>query len=364
MRTGNNAKFVGYLADTPQAKEIAIRRGRWTREWLANPKIRTVFLEALKEAGGEQRQPTENWAACETSVTILRTQFSSRVLGFNRSDLYRIVPSEQVAGKDDFIFAWTQRRNELLLHWKEEPELKDFWEDKALFDKANKRSYQAVDDLSDKQFCELCQELLAWEERENEKRRRAHPRVPGLSRAVLGLRSSEVYEEPEDAPRIAAIYNGLSGRGLWVPFRKGDPQGNRWVDNEPLYIDWSRSSVDWLSTASEARWQGHSYFLTSGVTWTAVANHVAMKARFQEPCIFDADSMRLTPFSDVLDPLAFLALLNSDVVSFFKMKFVRHTQKWEIGDLRALPVVIPNADQADRLIDLAQHAIAAKRVSF
>ena len=46
------------------------------------------------------------------------------------------------------------------------------------------------------------------------------------------------------------------------------------------------------------------------------------------------------------------------------MKFVRHTQKWEIGDLRALPVVIPNADQADRLIDLAQHAIAAKRVSF
>ena len=74
--------------------------------------------------------------------------------------------------------------------------------------------------------------------------------------------------------------------------------------------------------------------------------------------------MRLTPFPDVLDPLVFLALLNSDVVSFFKMKFIKHTQKWEIGDLRALPIVIPTKAQSKRLRQLAEHAIAAKRLSF
>jgi Eco57I restriction-modification methylase len=364
MRTGNNARFIGYLAGTPQARVIQIRRERWTRAWTANPKVQTIFLDLLKEAGGDPHSPTENSTAWEVATTALRTHFSAKELGFSRTDLYRIAPTEQVASTEDFIFAWKQRKSELLMHWNEEPELKEFWEEKALFEKRDKRNYQQLDRLSDEQFCELCQDLLRWRERENERRRKARPRRPLLARVVLGLKPSEAYEDPEDAPRIATIYNGLSGRGLWLPFRKGDPEGNRWVDNEPLYIDWSRISVDCLSTVSEARWQGHSYFLTSGVTWTAVANHVAMKARFQEPCVFDADSMRLTPFPEVLDPLAFLALLNSDIVSFFKMKFVRHTQKWEIGDLRALPIVIPSSGQADRLTELAQYAIAAKRSSF
>ena len=89
-----------------------------------------------------------------------------------------------------------------------------------------------------------------------------------------------------------------------------------------------------------------------------------MKARFQEPCIFDASSMRLTPLPEVFDPLVFLALLNSNVVSFFKMKFLRHTQTWEIGDLRTIPLVIPTANQRSRLRELAERAIVSKRLTF
>jgi hypothetical protein len=36
-------------------------------------------------------------------------------------------------------------------------------------------------------------------------------------------------------------------------------------------------------------------FLTAGVTWSLHANHVAVKARFQQPCVFDASGSRLTP---------------------------------------------------------------------
>lgn len=105
-------------------------------------------------------------------------------------------------------------------------------------------------------------------------------------------------------------------------------------------------------------------YLTSGVTWTAVANHVPMKARIQDPSIFDADSMRLTPVESVAAATAFLALLNSDIVSFLKMKFLKHTQKWEIGDLRQLPFVIPTPAQAKRLERLAELAMQAKRHAF
>src|ERR1700720_964558 len=176
MRTGNNAKFVGYLEGTPQAKDIEIARQRWTREWVANPKVGPIFVELLKQAGGDPRFPLKNSAAWETSVADLRTQIPTRELGFNRTDLYRIVPIEQVAAEDDFNFAWKERKKELVVHWKKESQLKEFWEGSALFaERENKTKYEALDGLSDRQFCELCQELVAWWERENEKRRRARP---------------------------------------------------------------------------------------------------------------------------------------------------------------------------------------------
>ncbi len=74
--------------------------------------------------------------------------------------------------------------------------------------------------------------------------------------------------------------------------------------------------------------------------------------------------MRLTPKASVIEPLAFLALLNSDLVSFFKMKFVKHTQKWEIGDLRQLPLVMPTRGQEKRLKELAERAMETKRLAF
>jgi len=362
MRTGNNAKFIGYLEATPQAREILRKRELWSREWFRNRRIKGEFVQAVTDAGGNPKYPTINGPAWEAAVGVLRNKFSARELGFSRNDLYRLVSPEQVGTQEDFEHTWRKRKEELLTHWRDEPELADFWSDTLLGPEEASKYRQGS--VSDEQFCELCEALIRWWERENEKRRRTRPRRSGISRSVLGLKSSEHYSDPKDAPRIATIYNGLSGKGLWVPFRKSDPEGSRWLDNDPLYIDWSDSSVEWLSHASEARWQGHSYFLTHGVAWTALANHTSMKARFQEPCIFDASSMRLTPLPDVFDPLAFLALLNSNVVSYFKMKFIRHTQTWEIGDLRTIPIVIPSKGQSYRLRELTETAMTAKRLSF
>jgi hypothetical protein len=74
--------------------------------------------------------------------------------------------------------------------------------------------------------------------------------------------------------------------------------------------------------------------------------------------------MRLTPRAGVIEPLAFLALLNSDLVSFIKMKFIKHTQKWEIGDLRQLPLVMPTKAQEKQLKEVAERARDAMRLFF
>jgi hypothetical protein len=362
MRTANNARFLGYLENTPPAQEILRRREVWTSAWLAHPKIGPVFQAALLAAGGDTAKPTANSAAWESTVEALRKQFGDGPLGFGKTDLYRVVPAALVATPDDFQFAWTQRKAALLARWQKAPEFKEFWSGTLTGDEFSpavlaKLRKAKVEDVSDAQFCRLCPALNGWINASPADERPAR-------REALGLRSSEFYDEADDCARIATIYNGLGGKGQFVPFRKGDPDGNRWIDNTPLYVDWSRAAVDWLSSSPKARWQGHSFFLTAGVTWTAVANHVAVKSRYQEPCIFDADSMRLTPRASVLRPEAFLAIFNSDLFSYFKMKFLKHTQKWEIGDMRQIPVIMPTTAQSKRLRELAERAMEAKRCEF
>jgi hypothetical protein len=141
-----------------------------------------------------------------------------------------------------------------------------------------------------------------------------------------------------------------------VAFRKGDPKGSRWLDDDPLFILWREAEVDFLFEMSGKGVgmpyirNSHLYF-TEGVTWTRVANHVRMKARIQPKCVFDLDSVRLTPIAGGFTPRTLLSLFNSDIFSFLKMKFFQHTAKWEIGNIRQIPLVIPTPAQSKRLDD-------------
>lgn len=362
MRTANNARFLGYLQGTPQAAELTAKRDVWTRRWLADAPVKERFLELLKQHGGNPTCPLSNPAAWEACVEPLCETFDNARLGFNRTGLYRIVPAALVVKEDDFAFAWQRRKQELWDLWRKAPELLDFWAETADLLTGSRSVNPKAKTVTDAAFCAVCQEALRWLSARK-------PKV-GNPRALLGLRSSEEYADAADAPRVAAIYNGFSGRGIFAPFRKGDPEGNRWLDNEPLYIDWSRETALWFFENSGKRSPNmpvirnpHLYF-TPGVTWSAVANHVALKARWQAPCVFDADSMRLTPVGKTIHAHAFLAVFNSDIFSFLKMKFIKHTQKWEIGDLRQMPLVMPNRQQERQLKTLAELCLEAKRLAL
>lgn len=47
-----------------------------------------------------------------------------------------------------------------------------------------------------------------------------------------------------------------------------------------------------------------------------------------------------------------------------RLPAAQHTQKWEIGDLRQIPLVMPTKAQAERLEKLAEQATEAKRLTF
>ncbi|HUY33853.1 MAG TPA: Eco57I restriction-modification methylase domain-containing protein [Pirellulales bacterium] len=373
LATANNARFLGYLEGTPQARDIERLRNRWTQAWLGNPRIRDEFLKMLAENGGDPKRPTQNTAAWEACVEPLKGKFGAkRDLGIRKTDLYHVFPLELLASERDYTFAWKQRKAELLHLWQREPALDDFWSEAELIHAGKgRRVLRRAKDVPDELFCDLCQELLSWWEQENERRKTKRPRRPTIPRHVLGLRSSESYRDVEDAPRVATVYNGLSGRAQWVPFRKGDPEGHRWLDDDPLHIQWTELNVDWLFTNS-GRHEAHMpvmrnphLYLTEGICWTRGANHVAVKTRLQPKCVFDANGLRLTPINDkVISPAGFLAVLNSAVFSFFLKKFVDHTWMVQISDIRMMPFVVPSRAEARILDDLAERAMETMRLRF
>jgi len=363
MRTANNARFLAYLEGTPQARALEEKAVEWSSAWLGKPAIAPVFRQLVSDAGGDPNNPTRERAAWESAVHRLREQFSAEQLGFGRTALFRIAPRNLIAANADYCFAFDRRKSELLRHWQNRAELDAFWQEPMEVDGRPHLHgpFQRATEISDADFCDLCQHVQVWIVRENASR----PQHLRISKAeVVGLRSSENYDDPGEGPRIATIYNGLSGRGQFVAFRKGDPEGSRWIDNEPLYCDWTTAAVDWLSSNPLARWQGHKFFLKAGVTWSLHANHVPAKCRYQEPCVFDASSSRLTSILPDLSARAFVAIANSDVFSFFLKKFVKHNQDIEINDMRMMPIVIPTRDQHEQLRELAELCMEAKRAEF
>lgn len=359
LATGNNQRFLAYRAGTPQAEEIVAKRDPWSAQWLSDPEIGPKFRQALQEQGGSIDEPTTNSAAWEAAVESLRAGPVSSKLRLQTTDLYRVAQQELIASPQDLRYTWECRKAELLARWQTTAPLRAFWK-QGIIDYGNTQlldRLQNADDLSDQEFCVLCRGLSAWVSVQKKDR--------SLLKEAIGLHPGETYSDPDDAPRVATIYNGLRGLSRWIPFRKGDPEGNRWAENEPLYIDWSAESVRHLSTSRQARWQGGKYFLRAGVNWTRGANHVPIKAKLLEPGITDVNAMKLAPVKEDLTPTHFLlGLMNSDVFSYFLKKFVAHTWMAQISDLRMMPVIVAPDVVQGRLSELVGLAVQAKHLSF
>jgi hypothetical protein len=95
-----------------------------------------------------------------------------------------------------------------------------------------------------------------------------------------------------------------------------------------------------------------------------LGNHVALKSKIQNPCVFDAGASRLTPIISSLSSESLLAIFNSDVFSFYLKKFLKNTAAFEISDVRMMPLMMPTRGQEKRLKELAEQAMEAKRLTF
>ncbi|MEM3761069.1 MAG: Eco57I restriction-modification methylase domain-containing protein, partial [Candidatus Bathyarchaeia archaeon] len=158
--------------------------------------------------------------------------------------------------------------------------------------------------------------------------------------------------------------NGIKGEKTFVPYDKGDKEGNRWYAPTPYYIDWSRENVKILQSDPKARWQGYQFYFREGFCWSDI-HTLNIKCRIKPPGIHDVKSMSLFSLDNIRYPeYYFVCILNSTFLSNYVFAFVKNTQTFQINDARLVPIIIPTSDQLKQFGNIFTRAYNIQKQKF
>jgi hypothetical protein len=165
--------------------------------------------------------------------------------------------------------------------------------------------------------------------------------------------------------------NGIKGEKTFVPYDKGDKEGNRWYLDTPYYIDWSRENVNFLVKNSGKSGKGmpvvrnKEYYFREGFCWSDV-HTIYLKSRIKRKSIHVVKSMSLFLYigENILNIKYVIALINSKFISEFQEDFLNNTSSFQINDARKLPIIIPTREQLDYVNSIVDKAIEIKKKQF
>ena len=161
--------------------------------------------------------------------------------------------------------------------------------------------------------------------------------------------------------------NGIdTSKNYYVPYDKGDKDGNRWYLETPFAIAWSKENVQFLKTNSGKKGEGMpvvrnpQFYFREGLCWSDI-NTTFLKCRKKEKSIHDVKSMSIFGVSDLVEEDYIITLINSTFISYYVDNFVNNTQTFQINDARQLPIVIPQKEENEQAIKFVTKAIRIKK---
>jgi hypothetical protein len=159
---------------------------------------------------------------------------------------------------------------------------------------------------------------------------------------------------------------GISGKACFVPYDKGDKDGNSWYLPSPFVIEWSRSAVAELKTSSAARFQNPQFYFKPGVCWILTLNEQSeyFKARLRDAGVFDVNAMSMFITNNLISEKYLVCLLNSYTIFLYKRNFINSTSAFQINDARQLPIVIPTSTQLAKFESLFDRAVEVKKAQY
>ena len=163
--------------------------------------------------------------------------------------------------------------------------------------------------------------------------------------------------------------NGIdTSKNYYVPYDKGDKDGNRWYLETPFAIAWSKENVQFLKTNSGKKGEGMpvvrnpQFYFKEGFCWIDV-NSTYLKARIKANGVFDVLSMSLFTMTELPD-WYYVKCRNSEFISLYVDNFINNTSHFQINDARQLPIIIPSPRELEIFREISEVSIAAKKAIF
>lgn len=154
--------------------------------------------------------------------------------------------------------------------------------------------------------------------------------------------------------------NGIdTSKNYYVPYDKGDKDGNRWYLETPFAIAWSKENVQFLKTDPKARYQGYTFFFREGFCWNNVLT-TYLRCKKKEKTVQSTESMSFFSCSENIPEYFFMCLLNSKLVAQYVDNFVNSTSHCTTGDAKLIPVIIPTSYELEKFKQIFYKAFKMK----
>ena len=159
--------------------------------------------------------------------------------------------------------------------------------------------------------------------------------------------------------------NGIDkSKNYYVPYDKGDKEGNRWYLETPFAIAWHKENVGFLKTDPRARYQGYLFYFREGFCWSLIngtRSENDLKFRISSIGVNDVGGMTLSSILDKVPSNFIVCICNSNIVSRYTEAFVNFTVNFQVNDARLIPIIIPSKEQLKEFEILFNNAVNIKR---
>ena len=167
--------------------------------------------------------------------------------------------------------------------------------------------------------------------------------------------------------------NGIdTSKPYYVPYDKGDKDGNRWYLETPFAIAWSKENVRFLKTNSGKKGEGMpvvrnpQFYFKEGFRWSAINGTRSsndLKFCYKQKSVNDVQGMSLCCVTKMVTPQYITAIGNADFISRYTEAFVNSTVIFQINDCRQIPIIIPTTDLLVQFTDIFNRALHIKKTT-
>jgi hypothetical protein len=159
--------------------------------------------------------------------------------------------------------------------------------------------------------------------------------------------------------------NGISEtKKYYVPYDKGDKDGNRWYLETPFAIAWTKKNVSFLKADPNARYQGYKFYFREGFCWTNVlTTHI--KCRKKQKTVHSTESMTFfSMVEDCIPEYYMICMINSQLIAYYVDTFINSTSHCTTGDAKLIPIIVPSKEELNKFEKLFDLATQIKKAEF